>query len=491
MGCSAPLADADHAAIRRVAEALALELRPATRAYHEIWLDGRAAGLDRAGGAVLRDQYLPRKFKTAVGLSTDNCVDIYAQDVGLLAIVRDGPARRVQPARRRRPRHDPQQGRYHGPAGRAARLRAGRARRRGRAHRGRASSATTATARDRRHARLKYLLAEWGIARFREEFQRRASFTLAPGGARSRGCRSTTTSAATARRDGRWFYGVFIQSGRIVDSRGPRAQDRAARDRHPALARHSPHRPAEPAAHRSRRRRASTRRADAAGSRRPACRTSSRRCGGTRWPAPRCRRAASPSPNRSARSPASSTSSRPSSTASGLRDVPLTIRMTGCPNGCARPYTADLAFVGRSHEPLQRVRRRRPGRRPAGGSLPRRRTDGRAARPPCGRCSTGGPPSAPSGEGLRRLLPAAHGPPRGADRGDRPRAADHRAHPARGGASERPRPGARGARLAARTRPPTHWSAGWRSRSAAAGCSTRWPWHSTRASRDSTRCSTS
>ena len=34
----------------------------------------------------------------------------------------------------------------------------------------------------------------------------------------------------------------------------------------------------------------------------------------------------------------------------GLREVPLTIRMTGCPNGCARPYTADLAFVGRSSE---------------------------------------------------------------------------------------------------------------------------------------------
>jgi sulfite reductase beta subunit-like hemoprotein len=31
-----------------------------------------------------------------------------------------------------------------------------------------------------------------------------------------------------------------------------------------------------------------------------------------------------------------------------VRDRPLTIRMTGCPNGCARPYTADLAFVGRS-----------------------------------------------------------------------------------------------------------------------------------------------
>ena len=31
-----------------------------------------------------------------------------------------------------------------------------------------------------------------------------------------------------------------------------------------------------------------------------------------------------------------------------LRDEPLTIRMTGCPNGCARPYNADIAFVGRN-----------------------------------------------------------------------------------------------------------------------------------------------
>ena len=31
----------------------------------------------------------------------------------------------------------------------------------------------------------------------------------------------------------------------------------------------------------------------------------------------------------------------------GIGDTKLTIRMTGCPNGCARPYTADIAFVGR------------------------------------------------------------------------------------------------------------------------------------------------
>ena len=32
----------------------------------------------------------------------------------------------------------------------------------------------------------------------------------------------------------------------------------------------------------------------------------------------------------------------------GLSDRPPVIRMTGCPNGCARPYSAELAFVGRS-----------------------------------------------------------------------------------------------------------------------------------------------
>ena len=32
----------------------------------------------------------------------------------------------------------------------------------------------------------------------------------------------------------------------------------------------------------------------------------------------------------------------------GLENDPITIRMTGCPNGCARPYIAEIAFVGRA-----------------------------------------------------------------------------------------------------------------------------------------------
>ena len=64
MGCSAPLGDADHAAVRAVAEALAVELRPASRAYHEIWLDGEKQVSTEQEEPFYGAQYLPRKFKT-------------------------------------------------------------------------------------------------------------------------------------------------------------------------------------------------------------------------------------------------------------------------------------------------------------------------------------------------------------------------------------------------------------------------------------------
>jgi sulfite reductase (ferredoxin) len=65
MGCSAPLADTDHAVVREVAEALAKELRPSSRAYHEIWLDGEkqvswAGRSPSTGTATCRESSRPR-----------------------------------------------------------------------------------------------------------------------------------------------------------------------------------------------------------------------------------------------------------------------------------------------------------------------------------------------------------------------------------------------------------------------------------------------
>ena len=80
--------------------------------------------------------------------------------------------------------------------------------------------------------------------------------------------------------------------------------------------------------------------------------------------------------------------------------MPLTIRMTGCPNGCARPYTADLAFVGRSLG-LYNVY-------VGGGLAGDRLVDLYRADVPteelladaCARCSIAGRPSGPDDEGL-------------------------------------------------------------------------------------------
>ena len=104
MGCPAPMDDEAHAAVRAAARGIAERLRPASRAYHEIWLDGEKQVSTEEEEPFYGDVYLPRKFKTGVALSTDNCVDIWSQDVGLDRD-RGGPRRpRLQRAGGRRTR---------------------------------------------------------------------------------------------------------------------------------------------------------------------------------------------------------------------------------------------------------------------------------------------------------------------------------------------------------------------------------------------------
>lgn len=95
MCCPAPYANKAHDTIQQLADDLAEHLAPKTPAYHEIWLqDGDGERQKVAGGPIEEPiygkRYLPRKFKTAIGLPHDNCVDLYTNDLGLLAIPRDG-----------------------------------------------------------------------------------------------------------------------------------------------------------------------------------------------------------------------------------------------------------------------------------------------------------------------------------------------------------------------------------------------------------------
>lgn len=94
MCCPAPHhSDPVHTEIQTLADELARHFCPRTRAYHEIWLRDPDSGEETLAGGGEPDHepiygptYLPRKFKTAVGLPGDNCVDLYANDLGLMAI---------------------------------------------------------------------------------------------------------------------------------------------------------------------------------------------------------------------------------------------------------------------------------------------------------------------------------------------------------------------------------------------------------------------
>src|SRR5258708_11010867 len=87
MCCPEPVADHFHDEVNRAIGAMVAELTPRTRAYHEIWLDGEVVKTSEPEVEPLyREQYLPRKFKTTVALDGDNCVDVYAHDLSLVAM---------------------------------------------------------------------------------------------------------------------------------------------------------------------------------------------------------------------------------------------------------------------------------------------------------------------------------------------------------------------------------------------------------------------
>src|ERR1700760_1880994 len=74
-----------------LARAISEHLLPRTRAWHEIWLDEeKVAGGEVEDEPILGRTYLPRKFKIALALPPHNDVDVFAQDLGFIAIVQRG-----------------------------------------------------------------------------------------------------------------------------------------------------------------------------------------------------------------------------------------------------------------------------------------------------------------------------------------------------------------------------------------------------------------
>ncbi len=80
-----------HAEVLKISQAISDHLTPTTGAYHEIWLDGeKVESTEEEVEPIYGKTYLPRKFKIAVAVPPSNDVDIHANDLSFVAIVEQG-----------------------------------------------------------------------------------------------------------------------------------------------------------------------------------------------------------------------------------------------------------------------------------------------------------------------------------------------------------------------------------------------------------------
>ena len=345
MASSNPVESPAHAEVALWSRRLSEHLLPHTRAYHEIWLDGeRLAGTPEVE-PIYGATYLPRKFKAAIVLPPSNDVDIYTQDLGFIAIVEHGRLAGFNLT------VGGGMGATHGDAATHPRL-ADVAGFLPTAALLQVAEAVVTTQRDfgdrsnRKHARLKYTIEDRGLAWFVAEVEKRAGLSLEP--ARpfafdSNGDRFGWLEAL----DGTWHRTLRIPAGRIVDHfdtpwlSGLREIART----HPGDFRVTPNQnitlAGVSAADRDRVDELVLRfRLDAAenGSR---VRRDALACVAL----PTCPLAMAEAerylPQLLARV-------EEALERHGLGGEPLGLRITGCPNGCARPYVAEVALVGKA-----------------------------------------------------------------------------------------------------------------------------------------------
>ena len=218
MAPAAPFVTKPYAIARETAHAVAELLTPRTSGYYEIWQDGELAHTtEHEPDPLYGETYLPRKFKIAVAVAGDNSVDILTQDLGIVPILNDvdvlvgydlyvGGGLGMT---HRKPATFPRLADPLGfvePADLMPVVRA-----------------IVEVQRDygdrtnRKHARLKYTIEDRGLAWFRSEVERYAGIMLAP----------FHDLPAWEYRDylgwheqgdGRLFLGISIENGRIADT---------------------------------------------------------------------------------------------------------------------------------------------------------------------------------------------------------------------------------------------------------------------------------
>lgn len=342
-----PYRSAVHAQVYEFAKKISEHLLPKTRAYHQIWLDEKpvVGTPDVDPEPIYGKTYLPRKFKVVIAVPPSNDVDIYAHDLGFIAIVEKeelvgfnvtvgGGMGMTHSEPETYPRLadligfcKPEQ---------VVQV----------------AEHVVKTQRDfgdrsnRKHARLKYTIDDRGIDWFKDELEARLGWSLEP----VRPFEFTDNGdhyGWVKGVNGKWHLTLFIENGRIRDHHGfPMMTGlREIAKVHTGDFRLTPNQNLMIANVDGKQKTKinalvqqyklngvehySTLRLNAMG------------CVAL----PTCGLAMAESERYL---PSLITKLEEVMLGAGLRDDAITVRMTGCPNGCARPYIAEIGFVGKS-----------------------------------------------------------------------------------------------------------------------------------------------
>jgi sulfite reductase (NADPH) hemoprotein beta-component len=206
-----------HAEVFAYADKISELLMPKTKAYYEIWInDEKVVDKKDEEDPLYQDRYLPRKFKIGIAIPPNNDSDVFTNDIGLIAIIENNVLKGFNIA------IGGGLSTTHGNTDTYARL-------------GTVIGFTDTEFKtlktiyevltvqrdygnrsDRKLARLKYTVDKYGVQWFKEELEKRIGFKLEP----------AKHYTFTERQDlygwekseqGLWYYTVFVENGRVLD----------------------------------------------------------------------------------------------------------------------------------------------------------------------------------------------------------------------------------------------------------------------------------
>ncbi len=341
-----PALSSTHAETLKVAQDISEHLTPATGAYHEIWLDGeKLDSSEPEEEPIYGKTYLPRKFKIGMAIPPSNDIDIYSQCLGFIAIEEEGKLVGFNVT------VGGGMGMHHGQEKTFPRI----ADVLGFITPEKAVEVAEEVVKiqrdfgdrtERKHARMKYTIDDRGIEWFKGEIESRLGYEIEP--AREFAFDSNgDTYGWTETEDGKSQLTVYIENGRVLDTDTYQLRTglreiakihngdmRLSSNQNIIIAGVAPEDKAAIDA-------LMDQYGISAKQNRSAARLNSMACVAL----PTCGLSLAESERYL---PTLMDEIEEVLDETGLTQDAITIRMTGCPNGCARPYIAEIAFVGRA-----------------------------------------------------------------------------------------------------------------------------------------------